>query len=123
MDALSDEHLSNNQDDVHFDTVVQPDIVVICDRSKLDDKGGKGTPDLVIEILSPSSINHDKMIKFNRYLKAGVREYWIVDPDNKTVLVNILKDGQYISNTYGDHDVIPIHALEGCTIHFKYVFI
>ena len=67
------------------DTVVQPDLLVICDSSKIDDKGCAGAPDLVIEILSPSTIRLDRIIKFRLYQKAGVREYWIVDPETQSI--------------------------------------
>ena len=67
------------------DTVVQPDIAVICDESKLDDAGCKGAPDLIIEILSQSTRTHDKTRKYRLYQRAGVREYWIVDPVHKAV--------------------------------------
>ena len=71
------------------DTVVEPDISVVCDRSRLDEHGCKGAPDLVIEVLSPSTQRHDQLVKLNLYQRAGVREYWIVDPENKTVRVMI----------------------------------
>ncbi len=73
------------------DTIVEPDITVVCDRNKLDDYGCKGAPDLIIEILSPSTKRHDRIIKHNLYQCAKVREYWIVDPNDKTVEVYILK--------------------------------
>ena len=104
------------------DTVVQPDIVVICDHSKLDAKGCNGAPDLVIEILSGSSASRDKVLKFNRYLNAGVREYWIIDPDSRTVMVNILDNGRYYNTAYDDDDAIPVHVLAGCTISLSDVF-
>jgi Uma2 family endonuclease len=69
------------------DTLVEPDITVVCDRDKLDKHGCKGAPDLVIEILSPPSLRHDRLIKLGLYQRAGVREYWIVDPENKSVQV------------------------------------
>jgi len=72
------------------DTVVQPDILVICDRDKLDHKGAKGVPELVIEILSPSTTHHDRVRKFEKYIQYGVKEYWIVDPLNKNVEVYML---------------------------------
>ena len=58
------------------------DISVVCDRSKIDRHGCKGAPDLIIEILSPSTRRHDRLVKLNLYQRAGVREYWMVDPDN-----------------------------------------
>jgi Uma2 family endonuclease len=103
-------------------TVVQPDIVVFCDRSKLDDKKGNGAPDMAIEVLSKYSLRHDKLRKFDAYLRAGVREYWIVDPKEKTVLVNILQDGEYIPTTYTENEIAPVHVLEGCEINLADVF-
>ena len=104
------------------DTVVQPDIVVICDRSKLDDKGCNSAPDLVIEILSPSSLQRDVLLKFNKYLQAGVREYWVVDPDRKTASVHVLDGGRYYTTVYGETSTVPVHVLEGCTVSLPDVF-
>jgi len=103
-------------------TVVQPDLVVICDRSKLKDTGCIGTPDMVIEILSPSTSRRDRTIKFDLYLKYGVREYWMVDPDTKTVSAHVLKDGEYTIRAYTDADKAPVHVLEGCKINLSEVF-
>ena len=75
------------------DTLVEPDISVICDPSKLDDIGCKGAPDLVIEVISPSSRRHDRVTKFNLYQRAGVQEYWIIDPSVKESLYYVLEDG------------------------------
>ena len=117
--APFDIRLNADEDD---DTVVQPDLVVICDQTKLDDRGCKGAPDLVIEILSPSSRRHDMLLKFQRYLRAGVREYWIVDPDSKTLNVHVLDNGKYATNVYGDEDIAPVHVLDGCEINLSDVF-
>ena len=68
-------------------TVVEPDISVICDRNKLDAHGCKGAPDMVIEILSPSNRRHDRLVKLDLYQRAGVREYWIVDPVKELTVV------------------------------------
>ena len=69
-------------------TYVEPDISVICDKSKLNDKGCFGSPDWIIEIVSPSSVRMDYFIKLLKYPTAGVREYWIVDPIKKTITVH-----------------------------------
>ena len=103
-------------------TVVQPDLLVVCDKSKLDDNGCKGAPDLIIEILSPSTSSRDKLLKFNKYLLAGIREYWIVDPVDKIVSVNTLENGKYIVNVYGDADCVPVGVLSGCLINMREVF-
>jgi Uma2 family endonuclease len=76
-------------------TVVQPDLCVICDVSKLDDAGCDGSPDLMVEILSPSNQKHDLVTKYALYEEAEVKEYWIVDPMNKTVLVYTLVGGTF----------------------------
>jgi Uma2 family endonuclease len=73
-------------------TVVQPDICVICDSKKLDDKGCLGAPDLIIEITSPSTAKKDLNEKFNLYESAGVREYWVVLPKDKVIMVHLLND-------------------------------
>jgi Uma2 family endonuclease len=77
-------------------TVVQPDLCVICDTSILDDAGCNGTPDLMVEILSPSNQKHDLDTKFRLYEEAQVKEYWIVDPMNKSVFVYTLRDSKFI---------------------------
>lgn len=105
------------------DTMVEPDISVVCDSSKLDDAGCKGAPDLVIEILSPSTMRHDRVVKFNLYQRAGVREYWIIDPDEQTVLVYLLEDGRYIAKELGGAgDRVQVNVLDGCFIELQKVF-
>ena len=109
--------------DTQDNTVVQPDILVVCDELKR--KGGKGVvgaPDFIAEILSPSTSRHDRVTKFNLYQRSGVREYWIVDPDEKTVFVHILHDDKYFTHAYDDSDSIPVNVLEGCTIDLTEVF-
>lgn len=77
-------------------TVVQPDLCIICDDNKLDDKGCQGAPDLVIEITSPTSSHYDLTTKFEIYQEAGVLEYWIVDITDRMILVYTLQNGKYI---------------------------
>ena len=109
-----------NADD---DTVVEPDLLVVCDKSKLaDGKVCNGAPDMIIEILSPSTASREKVLKFNKYLDAGVREYWVVYPDSKTVSVYLLEDGRYIANEYGETDNAPVNVLEGCVISLTDMF-
>jgi Uma2 family endonuclease len=105
-------------------TVVQPDLMVICDKSKLDGKRCDGAPDMVAEILSPSNPNHDRVKKFNKYLQAGIREYWIVDPTNKVISAHILKNGEYVVKSYSsdEAETIPVHVLDGCTIDLMDIF-
>ena len=108
--------------DTYDDTVVQPDIIVVCDESKLDGKCCKGVPDMAVEILSPSTARHDRLLKFQTYQRAGVREYWIVDPESRTVTVYTLENGKYIAAAYGEDDVVPVSVLEGCEISMPDVF-
>ena len=108
--------------DTFDNTVVQPDIVVFCDDSKLDDKGGKGAPDMAVEILSPSSASHDAIRKYMLYMNVGIREYWIVDPATQTVVVHLLDDGGYKGRAYEKTDLVPVAVLEGCTVNLAEVF-
>ena len=78
---------SGKEKEDNISTVVQPDISVICDKKKLDDKGCLGAPDLIIEIISPSTASRDFKEKLDLYDKHGVKEYWIVDPATKIVMV------------------------------------
>ena len=108
----------------NVNTVVQPDILVICDHKKIDEHGIKGAPDLVVEILSPSTQGHDCFVKLNLYQQAGVREYWLVDPESKTVKVLVLDDeGIYhISKAYKQTDTVKVNILNGCAIELDKVF-
>lgn len=107
----------------NVDTAVEPDISIVCDRSKLDKYGCKGAPDMIIEILSPSTRRHDRLVKLNLYQRAGVREYWIVDPDNESVQVFTLDNGALkIHEDYGREDVAKVNVLDGCFIELSKVF-
>jgi len=77
-------------------TVVQPDLCIICDEEKLDERGCNGAPDLVIEILSPGNSKKEMGIKFNLYEEAGVKEYWIVAPTEKAVFVYYLQNDKLL---------------------------
>ena len=103
-------------------TVLQPDITVVCDRSKLDKKGLNGTPDMVVEVLSPSSSRHDTLTKFNLYKRAGVREYWLINPGNNTLTVYLLEGDKYNINVYGEEDKVAVNVLTGCVVDLADVF-
>ena len=105
------------------DTMLEPDITVVCDPAKLDKYGCKGAPDMVIEILSPSTRRHDRLTKFNLYQQAGVREYWIVDPNNQDVQSFVLEDGRYLAKEFGTaKDMMKVNILEDCVIDLSEVF-
>lgn len=93
-----------NQDDRNY---VEPDISVICDKSKIDDQGCNGAPDWVIEVTSPSNPQYDYGIKLFKYRTAGVREYWIVNPQKKSVMVYDLENEKK-SNQYTFEDDVPV---------------
>ena len=82
--------------DVHFDeeNIFVPDVMIVCDKDKIHYDGIYGAPDLVVEVLSPSSVTRDRGAKKNVYEKYGVKEYWIVDPISKTIEVYDLRDGR-----------------------------
>ncbi len=84
-----------DETDDKIDTVVQPDISVICDKSKLDERGCRGAPDWIVEVLSPASAGHDQVVKRALYERAGVREYWLVHPVDKVVTIYLLANGAY----------------------------
>lgn len=105
------------------DTVVQPDLMVVCDQNKVDRHGVHGAPDLVIEILSPASARYDRLVKFNLYQRAGVREYWLVDPSTRTVSVHNLEDGAYHAATvYSSELSVPVGVLDNCDVDLSAVF-
>lgn len=88
-----------NKDDKNY---VEPDISVICDKAKLTDKGCSGAPDWIIEVVSPGSRRMDYSIKLFKYRTAGVREYWIVDPEKKRILVYDLEHEDMNEYTFAD---------------------
>jgi len=111
-DAPFDVRLTRIRNDKEVKTVVQPDLCVICDPSKLDDRGCNGAPDLIIEILSPGNSRTEMKDKFELYQEAGVLEYWIVSPIEKTIQVwSLDEQGIYISRqpkVEGDIVTTPI---------------
>ncbi|MDR2505996.1 MAG: Uma2 family endonuclease [Oscillospiraceae bacterium] len=108
------------------DTVVQPDMFVICDdnvNNITDKQGFVGIPDMVIEILSPYNRKHDLHIKYKLYEECGVKEYWIVDPIKRNVSVFILVDGKYEnSGVYSDSDTVEVNIINGLIVDMSYVF-
>lgn len=113
--------LDVEKEDNDIKNVVEPDITVVCDSSKLDERGCKGSPDMIIEILSLSTGKKDKVIKFNKYEKAGVKEYWILEPDQKLVSVFLLQPpGRYgRPQMYTDEDQIKVSIFPDLTIELN----
>lgn len=125
--APFDVRLPKKPEDVSNDkiyTVVQPDICIVCDESKLDERGCLGAPDMVVEILSLSSQKYDLNEKFNLYEAAGVKEYWVVTPKEKAVTVFILQEnGRYDDGAIFEKEMeIPVKTLSGLTLITSEVF-
>jgi len=110
------------EEDEDDDTVVQPDIVVVCDKEKRGEEGCRGAPDLVVEILSPSNTAIEMERKRRLYMEAGVREYWLVDPVNKGLSVYLFSDGAVSVNAYRNTGVVPVAVLPGLDIILEQVF-
>lgn len=111
------------KDFMESDRIVQPDICVICDPEKIKDRGCFGSPDWIIEILSPHTTKKDIQDKFDLYEESGVGEYWIVEPRNKTAEVFVMENTQYRRiRTYVEDDKVSSHTLKGLTIHLEEIF-
>jgi len=111
-------------DNAKIYTVVQPDISVICDLSKLDENGCLGAPDMIVEVLSPSTAKKDWNEKFALYEEHGVREYWIVHPTDKTIHAFVLQnDGKYNTGTlYERKGKVPVHVFDNYLIDLDDIF-
>lgn len=104
-------------------TVVQPDICVVCDPAKLDDRGCLGAPDWIIEIVSPGNTARDTKTKFDLYEESGVREYWIVYPGQNTVTAYVLKNEQYtLMGEYIEPGLMPVTSLPGLAVEWTELF-
>jgi len=119
-----DVFLSEDEEPDDTDTIVEPDLLIVCDQSKISERGLRGAPDLIIEILSPSSVRLDTKEKFHRYERAGVREYWIVRPEERTVMVFRLNENRQYGRpgVYFDTDQVPVVMLDGLTVDLGRVF-
>jgi Uma2 family endonuclease len=104
-------------------TVVQPDICVICDSSKLDDAGCIGAPDLIVEILSPGNNRKELQNKYEVYEESGVKEYWILHPSEQTLMIYTLIESKYApSKLFTAGDIIGSKYIEGFSLDLDYVF-
>jgi Uma2 family endonuclease len=102
-------------------TLVQPDIFLACDLSKLKENSYNGAPKFIIEILS-SNRSHDMVTKLNLYEKAGVNEYWMIDPEEQIITTLEYVNGNYICRNFSGEDDVPLFTFPGCVIEFKKVF-
>ena len=121
--APFDVRLKKIENEYQTITVVQPDLCIICDPSKIDEKGCHGAPELIIEILSPSTSTKDVRDKFELYEEAGVLEYWIVDPLNLLVDVFSLSEGKFNPiKKYTSLENVPVNIFPGFSIDLKDIF-
>lgn len=108
-----------DESDDRIDTVVQPDILVVCDAKKIDERGVRGAPDWVVEVLSPFTAGLDHVKKRRLYEQAGVREYWLIQPMDRVLTVYMLVDGQYgRPHTQELEGETPVGVLEGVVIQW-----
>ena len=100
-------------------TILQPDLYITCGKNETDKRRFNGAPDFIIEILSPSNRKHDMILKYQKYMEAGVREYWIVDPENLEVIVYHFEKND-LPTLYTFEDTIPVKISGGeCSVEFK----
>jgi Uma2 family endonuclease len=112
----------STEEDDHIDTVVQPDVFIVCDLKKIDARGMRGAPDWLAEVLSPGTARHDRRVKLPVYERAGVREVWLIDPIGRTVSLHRLEAGHYgraiLLELKGQ---TPLTAVPGVTIDWNKV--
>jgi len=112
-----------SKEDKDILTVLQPDICVVCDPSKLDERGCIGAPDIVVEILSPGNNSKELKNKYEVYEESGVKEYWVVSPQDNTFIIYSLIDGKYdASRLMVAGDIVTSSALEGFSIDLNELF-
>jgi len=104
------------------DTVVVPDIIVVCDPKKITRDGIEGAPDLIVEILSPSTSRRDRITKFSLYRRTGVPEYWIVDPVENTLTVHQLDRNKYTTDAFESSHTATVAALPGFELDLSTIF-
>lgn len=111
-------------DDKEIYTVVQPDLCIVCDASKIDKNGCLGSPDLIVEILSPGNTDKEMKEKFDIYQEAGVNEYWLIEPKDKIVLVYVLNtEGKYVGlRPFTSSDTLTSSQFKGFELNLNDVF-
>ena len=116
--------LKNRKKDDEVTTVVQPDLCIVCDESKIDSRGCCGAPDLIIEILSPGNSKKEIKLKYELYEESGVKEYWIVNPVEENIVVFFLNEQGKFSGLkmYTSEDTIHSSAVPGLNINITEIF-
>lgn len=116
--------IQNKKKDHEIITVVQPDLCVICDLTKLDDRGCCGAPDLVIEILSPGNSSKEVRLKYNIYEEAEVKEYWLINPTEQNLIAYSLDENKKFSGgkMYANGDLLHSTSINGLEINISNIF-
>lgn len=110
---------NEDEEEGNSKNIVQPDISVICDKNKLTDKGCTGSPDMIVEVVSPSNSRDDYVKKLNLYEQFKVKEYWIVNPIKKNILVYVLTDKGYdMPDMYTFNDKVKVNIYDNLEIDF-----
>ena len=113
----------SSRDPGKINTVVQPDLCVVCDPEKLDELGCVGAPDLIVEILSPGNNKKELQLKYEVYEASDVKEYWVIHPDERTLLIYTLETGKYRpSRLYTMGDEVRSEVLTGFELDLDEVF-
>jgi len=121
FDVILSESSEKNEEIID---ILQPDIIIVCDKNKISRKGCTGAPDLIVEILSPSTSSKDCIQKKELYEKHKIKYYWIVDPDNEEVFIfKLTKHNIYgHPETYKKEDIIKVDNFEGLNVILKDIF-
>ncbi|MEN1968547.1 Uma2 family endonuclease [Lentibacillus sp. N15] len=114
----------DHENEADKEYILEPDISIICNKNKLNERGCQGSPDLIVEIISPSTARKDKMEKFNIYEQAGVKEYWIIEPEEKMISVFTLENNRRFGrpDLYGEEDKVTVSIFDDLLIDLKTVF-
>jgi len=111
---------NNDEEIINSKNIVQPDISVICDKNKLTDKGCTGSPDMIVEVISPYNPSNDYVRKLNLYEAFKVKEYWIINPMKKNILVYVLTENGYDAPTsYTFNDKVKVNIYDNLEIDFN----
>jgi Uma2 family endonuclease len=113
---------NGEKEDERIHTVVQPDICIVCDPSKLDERGCLGAPEMIVEILSFSTAKYDTTRKFKIYEAAGVCEYWVVYPSEGVEVFLLQPDGKYDEGTRYETGKVPVYIFNGLEIDLEDIF-
>ena len=120
--APLDVRISGERDNKKVKDVVQPDLMVVCDKNKIDEKGICGAPDFIIEVMSPSNPAYDSIKKLNLYLKYKVKEYWLISPMDKKIYTYYLNGKKYDIEEYEIYEEVESHIFKDLKLNLKEIY-